>query len=605
MSDLISQPEVRLWPRRSVLKALSAAGIGAGVFGRALEALAQEAPEVTADMVRQAEWIAGVEYTDQERERMLRALNRQASSWESLRAVPLENSVAPALHFMPAGTGVEDARGESVRAGSGEPLRATRVEAADRTAGPESMARPAHTTDLAFLSVRQLSSLLRAREVSSTELTQLYLDRLQEHDPILECVITLTPELALEQAGRADAEMAAGNWRGPLHGIPWGAKDLLAVPSYPTTWGAEPYRTQQFDEPATVVSRLEKAGAVLVAKLSSGALAWNNVWFGGETKNPWKPDQGSSGSSAGPGSATAAGLVGFSIGTETLGSIVSPSVRCGVSGLRPTFGRVSRHGAMALSWSMDKIGPMARTVADCGLVLQAIHGPDGQDPTVVERPYRWPSLIDPRKLRIGYVPAWFEALEPESPPEGEQAVARRARYEEEMGFHRRSLAVLRDAGLQLVEMDLSFDVPVRALTAILNAEAAAAFDDLFRTEDIHRLPQGQSADWANSFRQAQLMPAVTYIRANRIRTLLMREMEKRMEGVDLFVAPPSAGVHLTLTNLTGHPTVVLPNGFRSDDGTPTGISFTGRLFGEEAMLTVAAAYQEATDFHLQKPPVGG
>jgi len=588
-----------------VLKVLSAAGVGAGVFGRALEALAQEAPEITGDMIRQAEWVAGVEYTEEEREGMLQALNQQVTAWESLRDVPLDNAVSPALHFMPAGTAAEDVRGESNWPGPDTWSGAARIE--NRTGGvsPGSVALPTNATDLAFLSVRQLSSLLQAREISSVELTELYLDRLQEFDPTLECVITLTPELALEQARRADAEIASGDVRGPLHGVPWGAKDLLAVPGYPTTWGAEPYRSRQFAEAATVVSRLEAAGAVLVAKLSSGALAWNNVWFGGATKNPWKPDQGSSGSSAGPGAATAAGLVGFAIGTETLGSIVSPSVRCGVSGLRPTFGRVSRHGAMALSWSMDKIGPMARCVGDCGVVLRAIQGPDGQDPTVVERPYGWPSLIDPRKLRIGYVPAWFEVTEPDEPPEDEQAIARRARYEEEMGFHQRSLAVLEDSGMQLVEMDLSFDLPVRALTAILDAEAAAAFDDLFRTEDIHLLPQGQSADWANSFRQAQLMPAVTYIRANRIRTMVMRDMEERMKGVDLFVAPPFAGGHLTLTNLTGHPTIVLPNGFRSDDGTPTGISFTGRLFGEEAMLTVAAAYQEATDFHLKRPPVGG
>ena len=352
------------WPRRRILQLATGIGVGA-VFGRALSTLAADGSAVTEKMIREAEWISGASFTEQERKLMLDNVNELVESYASLREVPLDNGVAPAVSFHPGG--------EGGHAGQ-RPVRPI-----DTTAP----ARPSSDEDVAFAPVTELSAWIRNRTISSTELTRLYLDRLKRLDGELHAVITLTEELALAQAERADRELSAGRYRGPLHGIPWGAKDLLAVPGFPTTWGAKPYERQVRPELATVAARLADAGAVLVAKLTLGALAWGDVWFGGTTKNPWNTEQGSSGSSAGPAAATAAGLVGFSIGSETWGSIVSPCTRCGATGLRPTFGRVSRFGAMALSWSMDKLGPICRGVEDCALVLDVIAGPDGIDPTIM------------------------------------------------------------------------------------------------------------------------------------------------------------------------------------------------------------------------------
>jgi Asp-tRNA(Asn)/Glu-tRNA(Gln) amidotransferase A subunit family amidase len=413
----------------------------------------------------------------------------------------------------------------------------------------------------------------------------MYLGRLKKYGPKLECVITLTEDLALEQARRADAEIAAGGYKGPLHGIPWGAKDLLAVPGYKTTWGAMPYKDQVIDESATVVKRLEEAGAVLIAKLTLGALAWGDVWYDGRTRNPWDYEQGSSGSSAGSASATVAGLVGFAIGTETLGSIVSPSTRCGTTGLRPTFGRVSRHGAMALSWSMDKIGPLCRSVEDCALVFDAIHGPDGRDLSVVDAPFNWDAELDVSGLRIGYVKSAFES--------------EREEQEEWKRFDEATLESLSAMGLDLTPIELP-DLPIGAMSFILRAEAAAAFDELTRTNQDDLLVRQIRNAWPNVFRQSRLIPAVEYIQANRLRTLAMEAMAEIMSEIDVYVVPSFGGSNLLLTNLTGHPCVVLPNGFR-EDGAPTSISFMGKLFGEAETLAVAKAYQDATDFHLRRP----
>ncbi len=575
------------WPRRRVLKLLAAAGFGAAgsgnaVFGRALVALANEAPKITGEMIAQAEWIAGVELTPEERELMLEGVNELVEHYETNRAVALDNAVPPAVEFRPVPAGNHPRR----------PIALT------DTAAPR---RPDSGDDLAFAPVSRLARLLRARQVSSVELTELYLERLEQHDPKLQCVISLTRELALEQAERADRELAAGLYRGPLHGVPWGAKDLLAVPGYRTTWGAKPYEDQTIDATATVVRRLEEAGAVLVAKLTLGALAWGDVWYGGTTKNPWNPEQGSSGSSAGSASATAAGLVGFAIGTETWGSIVSPCTRCGTTGLRPTFGRVSRHGAMALAWTMDKIGPIARSVEDCALVFHAIEGADGLDPTAVDGPFRWPYGRDVRTLRVGYVKELFDedrAAEAEDADEDEKAKLR-----EWQDFDRRTLDVLRSLGIELVPITLPESLPVRSLSLILTAEAACAFDDLTRSGRDDLLVRQVKNAWPNEFRQGQTIPAVEYLRAHRIRTLLMREMEAKLGDVDVYVTPSYGGDHLLLTNLTGHPCVVLPNGFRAGDGTPTSITFMGRLLGESAVLALAHAYQQATDFHLRRPPL--
>jgi len=571
------------WPRRRVLQLMASLGTTA-VFSRALVALAAEKAVATTEMIRQAEWVAGVEYGDADRELMLEGINELLEDFANLRAVPLDNGVPPALVFQPDG-------GSELGA-----VPAVRTARPGRWVAGE---RPASDDELAFLPVTELSALLRARKVSSMELTRLYLDRLERYDPTLQCVITRTDELALEQAEQADRELSAGRYRGPLHGIPWGAKDLLAVPGYRTTWGAKPYEDQVRQERATVAARLDAAGAVLVAKLTLGALAWGDVWYGGTTKNPWNTEQGSSGSSAGPASATSAALVGFAIGTETWGSIVSPCTRCGVTGLRPTFGSVSRYGAMALSWSMDKIGPIARSVEDCALVFDAIRGVDGLDNSVVDRPFSWPPERDPRTLRVGYVERLFEEDAAAEVEDEEQ----QERVREGQAFNRRTLETLRNLGFRLVPMELPDQVPFGSLAFILTAEAATAFDELTRSGQADLLVRQVGDAWPNVFRQGQMVPAVEYLRANRLRTLLLQEMEQKLEGVDVYVNPSFGGNNLLLTNLTGHPSVVLPNGFRAGDGTPTSITFNGRLFHETELLAVAQAYQQATDFHLQRPPL--
>lgn len=537
----------------------------ASMLPEALRAQQQE-PRVTVDMIAQAERIAGLEFTPEEREEMVRGLDSNARAWEALREVPLTNAVVPAVQFDPVLPGIAVPVGAS----------------GFRPSRPGAVRRPANLEEVAFWPVTHLAELVRTRQVTPGELTRMYLARLKQHGPTLEAVVTLTEERALEQAARMDAEIAAGRYRGPLHGIPWGAKDLLAVRGYPTTFGAKPFEDQVIDMDATVVRRLDDAGAILIAKLTLGALAQGDQWFGGMTRNPWKLDQGSSGSSAGPGATTAAGLVGFSIGTETLGSIVSPSTRNGVTGLRPTYGTVSRHGAMALSWSMDKIGPMCRTVEDCALVHDAIRGSDGFDLTVRDVPFEWDASRDPRKLRVGYYRSAFEA------------------DHNTKAFDDAALDVLRRIGFDLVPFETPSDYPLNSLrSAILVAEAAAAFDDLTRS---NRDDLMERSSWPNSFRTARLIPAVEYINANRVRTLVMQAMHDAMKDVDVVVTPSYGGNILLLTNLTGHPAVVLPNGF-TEENTPVSLSFIGRLFGEGDALLVAKAYQDATSFHTQYPPL--
>jgi Asp-tRNA(Asn)/Glu-tRNA(Gln) amidotransferase A subunit family amidase len=534
---------------------LAGLGIGSTVFQRALAAQAEPDGRVTPEMVQQAEWIAGLKLTDSDHKGLAAALTQTLGGFKRMRAVPLPNHVQPALHFNPA-PGHAAAAGERGKVGPTTDL-----------APP----KPDKDDDLAFLPLTALAALIRKREVSPLNLTKVYLARLKKYDPVLKCVVTLTEELALKQAEQADKEIAAGGYRGPLHGIPWGAKDLISYPGYKTTWGAGPFKDQTLDAKATVARRLEEAGAVLAAKTTLGALAMGDQWFGGVTRNPWNPKQGSSGSSAGSASAVAAGLVGFAIGSETLGSIVSPCTRCGATGLRPTFGRISRQGCMTLSWSMDKLGPIARSVEDCALVFGAIHGTDGLDAAAVDRPFSWPCRRDLRDLRVGYVPTSSDK-EPEP------------------------LKVLREIGVKLVDIRLPNKVPVGPLRMILEVESATAFDDLTR----QGVKEGIGS-WARTFQESEFVPAVEYLRAQRIRTLLMQEMEQVMGQVDLYVG----GNDLLITNLTGHPTVVLPNGFRKSGEfeTPTALTFTGRLYGETELLAVAHAYQHATGHHLKRPPV--
>lgn len=554
--------------RRAFMTYFGGLGLSTTLFPGVLWAqLGQERDGITREMIQTAESLAGLEFTDEEREAMVRGVNRNARSYEAVRSVDLPNSVAPAVQFDPVLPGM---RLPSER----RPARYSRVGR---------ITRPAHLEEAAFWPVRHLAELIRTRQASPVELTEMYLARLKRHGTTLEAVVTLTEERALHQARAADAEIRAGRYRGLLHGIPWGAKDLLATKGIRTTWGAKPYEDQVFDEDATVVRRLDQAGAILVAKLTLGALAQGDVWYGGKTRNPWKPDQGSSGSSAGPAAATVAGLVGFAIGSETHGSIVSPATRTGATGLRPTFGRVPRTGAMALSWSMDKLGPMCRNVEDCAAVFAAITGPDGHDPTIRDLPFNWDAQHDLRKLRIGYYRSAFEATENHPTKVLDEQV----------------LDVLQSRlGIQLIPFETPTTFPVSSLNFILAAEAAAAFDELTRSgrDDLM-----ENSSWPNSFRQSRFIPAVEYLQANRVRTLLMHEMARAINDIDVFVTPSYGGNVLLLTNLTGHPAVVVPSGF-NDEGTPVSISFVGKLFGEAQTLAVAKAYQDATGFHMRRPP---
>lgn len=560
------------WSRR---RRLTTAG---AVAAAALLALGAASPDFGRRTLSRAAQVVGLEFTSGERELMLEGVRERVEDYRAVREFRVDNGVAPALLFYPVPPGGEGA------ATGGEP-RFSRVEPFEV---------PEDLEELAFEPVTRLAALIRERKITSTELTKMYLARLKRLGPKLECVVTLTEERALKEAARADREIAQGHYRGPLHGIPYGAKDLLAAEGYPTTWGATPYKDQVIDLDATVIRRLEAAGAVLVAKLTLGALAWGDVWFGGQTKNPWNLEQGSSGSSAGSAAATAAGLVPFALGSETWGSIVSPATRCGTTGLRPTFGRVSRHGAMALSWSMDKLGPLCREVEDCALVFDAIRGPDGMDRTVVDEPFAFDPARDVTTLRVGYTRSLFE--EPIE-DEDEEQLARRREWRD---FDLAALDVLRGLGVDLVPVELPGDLPVEALSFILSAEAAAAFNDLTLSGLDDTLVRQVRYAWPNQFREARLIPAVEYIQANRIRSLLIQRMEEMMETVDVYVSPSYGGNNLLLTNLTGHPSVVLPHGFRTD-GTPVSITFTGRLYGEAEALAVAKAFQDATDHHRKHP----
>ena len=532
----------------------------------------QGSGRITREMLVQAARVADVSFTDTELDAMVDRVNANLRVLADLHALQPDNSVAPPLYFNPVLPGMPIDR-------SSRALRRRRDHA---------VRRPASNDETAYLPVTDLAELIRTRRVTALELTRIYLDRLKRYGPLLQCVVTLTEDRAVRQAEQVDTEIASGRYRGSLHGIPWGVKDLFATRGYPTTWGAAPYKDRVIDLDATVVSRLDAAGAVLVAKLATGELARDDIWFGGQTKNPWDLSMGSQGSSAGPGSATAAGLVGFSIGTETLGSIVEPSGICGVTGLRPTFGRVSRHGVMSLCWTLDKIGPMCRSVEDCALVLAAIQGPDDQDLSVQSVPFNWDASADIRALRVGYLKAAFENTRQTAQTDANDA---------------RALDTLRRLGVTPIEVRL----PERAVPAvpILYAESNASLREPTRTA-LEQLVQKDRAAAQNSFR---LLPASDYLDANRARGVLMRDMARVMSDVDVYVTPfdysdytpnPVATRNTLITNLTGQPCVVVPHGF-NEKGQPTSLTFVGRVFGEAAMLAAALAFQKATDWHLQHP----
>ncbi len=610
--------------RRDFMRTCSGLGLAGTLFPGVLwaQAQAQGAKKITKEMIENAAAIADVPIADDCKEMMLENLNDQAKGYEEIYKLHIPNSVEPALIFSPVVSGTK---------------YETEKWPMKMSAAPKTWSRsvPKNLDDLAFASVRELAELVRTKKVSSIALTEMYLGRLKKNDPALKFVVTLTEERARAQAKKADEEIAAGKYRGPLHGLPWGAKDLLSTKGCRTTWGAGGFETQIFDEDATVVKRLDKAGAVLVAKLTLGALAQGDVWFGGVTRNPWNTNQGSSGSSAGPASATAAGCVAFGIGSETLGSISSPSTRCGCTGLRPSFGLVPRTGAMALSWSMDKLGPICRTVEDCALVLHAIYGPDGSDRTVQPAAFNWDANLDWRKLRVGYLKADFEkkpdeqqetakeepAATPEELKKGEERKKRReaarARAEYDKKYNEAALAKLKEMGMKLVPVKMP-KFPYDAMVAMLTAEAAAAFDDLTRSGKDKLLTAQKDFDWPNSFRSARFIPAVEYIQAARARRMAMDAVAKVFEEFDVIVAPTSSQ-QLVITNLTGQPAVILPNGFRGSDapkssfedpgdfrnsggpGTPVSLTFLGGLYREAELLAFARAYQEATGFHVQHP----
>ena len=604
--------------RRVFLAVCSQAGLASTVLPGVLLAMAAEKTKITREMIDEAALVADVPIADEYKDMMLESLNDFSAGFDAIHDLHIPNQVAPALSFDPVLPGMKL---ESAR-------RPMKISAAPSVTGRA----PANLEDVAFFSVRELAELVRSKRVSSAALTGMYLDRLKRYDPLLKFVITLTEDRAHAKAAEADREIAAGKYRGPLHGIPWGAKDLLAVKGYRTTWGAGGFESQAIDQDATVVERLDAAGAVLVAKLTLGALAQGDKWFGGMTRNPWNPQQGSSGSSAGSASATSAGCVGFAVGSETLGSIASPSTRCGTTGLRPSFGLVPRTGAMALSWSMDKLGPICRAVEDCALVLSAIYGPDGHDRAVRNAAFNWDATLDWRKLRVGYLKADFELppARPEPPKEEKELTPeeRKKREEEkanrEFGrarqvydkrFNDAALAKLGSMGVALVPVELP-KYPYDAMRVILLAEAAAAFDELTRSGRDKLLTQQSRNDWPNTFRSARFIPAVEYIQANRARTLAMEAMAKLFDQVDVIVAP-TFSTQIVTTNLTGHPAVILPNGVRGDDapkpqvrdgelqpggpGTTVSLTFLGQLYGEAKLVALAKAYQDATGFHLKHP----
>ena len=564
--------------RRSFLAYFSNLGLGSTLFPGVLwgKLQDQKSPPITKEMLRDAAAVAGLTFTDAQLTAMLDGVNKNISHWNDIRKVSLDNSIAPPLYFNPILPGMNIDRTK-------RPLRRST---------PARVARPQNLDDVAFWPVTRLSELIRTKQVTSLELTQMYLARLKKYNPKLLCAVTITEELALRQADGADREIAAGHYRGPLHGIPWGVKDLAAVKGYPTTWGAAPFKNRVIDTDATVVSRLHEAGAVLIAKLATGELALDDIWFAGQTKNPWDLSMGSQGSSAGPGSATAAGLVGFSVGTETGGSIIAPSAICGVTGFRPTFGRVSRHGVMTLSWSLDKTGPMCRSAEDCALILAAINGPDGHDLAVQDVPFNWDANVDIQTLRVGYLKAAFENTRQTPQVDANDAAA---------------LEKIRSLGFKLIEVELpeyaGLDFPT-----VMWGEANAALHDPIETQPAELVRQDRVAN-QNAHR---LLPAAEYINANRVRTLLMQEMARIMSQVDVYVLPfdyadytpnPVATLNSAVTNLTGHPSVAVPHGF-DEKHHPTSLTFIGNLYADAQMLALAMAYQGATTWHLQHPPLG-
>jgi Asp-tRNA(Asn)/Glu-tRNA(Gln) amidotransferase A subunit family amidase len=512
--------------------------------------------------------LLGLSFTDAERDSLFNDLMGFQSSYYQIHQYKLPNSKPMSLVFDPVPQGF---------------IVNTKQEKQVWNL-PDKVELPANREAVAFFPVYKLASLIRQKKITSVELTTIYLNRLKKYSDTLACTITITEKLALEQAAKADAELAKGKYRGPLHGIPYGVKDLFATEGDKTTWGAAPYKDQTINEKSFIVKKLEEAGAVLVAKLTLGSLAMGDIWYGGVTKNPWNLKEGSSGSSAGSASATVAGLVGFSIGTETLGSIVSPSTRCGASGFRPSYGLVSRSGAMALSWSMDKAGPICRSQLDCALVLDAIRGQDDNDRATRAAAFNFNASKPLSKMKIGYLKSAFETNYPNKENDA------------------KALEVLKSLGAELVAVDFPQQIPYESLLIMLFAEGAASFDELTRLNIDDQLTDQRRNAWPNYFRAARFIPAVEYINASRIRWDAIQQMHAATKGFDAIVAPSFGGRQLYITNLTGQPCAVVPNGFNKD-GSPTSISFIGPIFSDATVAQVAWAYQQATDWEDKQPPL--
>jgi Asp-tRNA(Asn)/Glu-tRNA(Gln) amidotransferase A subunit family amidase len=579
-------------PRRNFLTAL-VAGLAATVSSRIGSAQQASAPApttpapldraITATTVAEAEKLVALPLTPEERQMLARSLPDQVSSFQARRRYALSNAAAPAYAFDPRVPAVAYRR------------QSNRL----RTRESRIQDLPDNDVDIAFASVIELAHWIRTRQMSSRRLTEIYLQRLKTIGPRLECVVHLTEDLALQQATDADREIASGNYRGVLHGIPWGAKDLLATAAIPTTWGAEPYRHQVIANNARCVEKLADAGAVLVAKLTTGALARGDAWFGGRTRNPWNIHEGSSGSSAGPAAATAAGLVGFSIGSQTGGSIVGPSIRCGATGLVPSFGRVSRSGAMVLAWSLDRLGPICRYVEDTGVVLAAINGSDAADPGSLDIPFEFDATASIEGMKLGYVPELFEAAEVND-------------------VERASLQAARSLGIEVIELELSISQPVDELArTILYSEAAAAFEELLLTGRDREFAGQGPGGWPLALRKWRFIPAVEYIQAQRIRRDLIAPAHALFEPVDAIISPSRDPI-LRLSNLTGHPCVTLRTGFieaatrGAGPGAPSGPAYTvphgitlwGRLFEDGRLLNLGMALERVLNVAGRRPPTG-
>lgn len=517
--------------------------------------------EITIDDLKAYEKIAGIEFTDAERKEVLQSLRQARTGFANVRKQPIDYRVEPSTVFKPL---------------SPTPDRNLRISVRPSAVKGVDM-KKLTDEDIAFLSVRELGSLIKAKQLSPVRLTEIYLERLQRYGDKLLCVVTLTPDLARRQAKQAEQEINSGHYRGPLHGIPYGIKDLFTVRGYPTTWGANTFEHQSFEEDATVVKKLESAGAILMAKLSMGALALGDVWFRGTTKNPWNPAQGSSGSSAGSASATAAGLVAFAIGTETLGSVMSPSFRCRISGLRPTYGRTSRYGGMALSYTMDKVGALCRQSEDCALVLAAMCGSDPNDPSAVDRSFEWPG-VDVKKLKLGFVVGRDADLKDMKPVQADAAAR-----------------ILLDLGVSI--QPVRFTPLPAGIDVILGTESSSAFEEFTRSGKAREMT---NSSWPQTFREGRYVPAVEYLQAQRARTLAMHRFNDEFGDLDVILAPGSGGNLLVTTNYTGTPQTIIPFGV---DASGNGISrsFFGKAYEEAKILAVARAVQEKTSFHRLRP----